>query len=52
MRSIPNAMIASVRPRSIAVNELSDKFVINFMGAPMEAPTDTMIEWVDSIKNA
>ena len=27
-------------------------FVINFMEAPMEAPTNTMIEWVDSIKNA
>jgi hypothetical protein len=49
--AIPNAMIAAVRPRSIAVNELNDKFVVNFMEAPMEAPTNTMIEWVSSIKN-
>ncbi len=49
--AIPNAMIASVRPRSIAVNEMDDKFVVNFMEAPMEAPTDTMIEWVSAIKN-
>ncbi len=50
--AIPNAMIAAVRPRSIAVNELSDKFVVNFMEAPMEAPTNTMIEWVESIKKS
>lgn len=50
--AIPNAMIAAVRPRSIAVNELIDKFVVNFMEAPMEAPTNTMVEWVSSIKNA
>lgn len=49
--AIPNAMIASVRPRSIAVNELSDKFVVNFMEAPMEAPTNAMIDWVSAIKN-
>ena len=49
--AIPNAMIASVRPRSIAVNELSDKFVVNFMEAPLEAPTNAMIEWVSAIKN-
>jgi len=50
--AIPNAMIAAVRPRSIAVNELSDKFVVNFMEAPMEAPTNKMIEWVESIKTS
>jgi len=49
--AIPNAMIAAVRPRSIAVNELSDKFIVNFMEAPMEAPTNKMIEWVESIKS-
>lgn len=50
--AIPNAMIGSVRPRSIAVNEMSDKFIVNFMEAPMEAPTKAMIEWVSSIRNA
>lgn len=43
--AIPNVMIAAVRPRSIAVNKLSDKFVVNFMEAPMEAPTNKIIEW-------
>ncbi len=42
--AIPNAMIAAVRPRSIAVNEQSDKFLVNFMEAPMEVPTNTMVE--------
>jgi hypothetical protein len=50
--AIPNAMIAAVRPRAIAVNELRDKFVVNFMEAPMETPTNTMVEWVSSIKKA
>lgn len=50
--AIPNAMIAAVRPRSIAVNELSEKFVVNFLEAPMESPTNTMVEWVSSIKNS
>jgi hypothetical protein len=49
--AIPNAMIASVRPRSIAVNEMDNKFVVSFMEAPMEAPTLTMNDWVSSIKN-
>jgi hypothetical protein len=49
--AIPNAMIASLRPRSIAVNELADKFVVNFMEAPMEAPTNTMMAWVSSLKD-
>jgi len=47
--AIPNALIAAIRPRSIAVNELKDKFVINFMEAPVEAATETMVEWVNSI---
>jgi hypothetical protein len=49
--AIPNAMIASLRPRSIAVSELEDKFVVSFMEAPMEAPTNTMIGWVSALKN-
>ena len=49
--AIPNAVIASLRPRSIAVNELADRFIVNFMEAPMEAPTRAMTEWVESIQN-
>jgi hypothetical protein len=45
--AIPNVLIASLRPRSIAVNELDDRFVVNFM----EAPTRTMTEWVESTRN-
>jgi len=44
--AIPNAVIASLRPRSIAVNE-----IVNFMEAPREAPTKAMTEWVESIQN-
>lgn len=49
--AIPNAMIGALRPRSIAINELEDKFVLNFLEAPMEAPTKIMQEWVLAIKN-
>lgn len=48
--AIPNAMIAAVQSRSIAINELNDKFVVNFMTTPMEASTNRMIECIESIK--
>ncbi len=50
--AIPGPAIAAVRPRAIAVNELQDKFVVNFMEAPVEAATNTMQEWVESIASA
>jgi hypothetical protein len=48
---IPNAMIGALRPRSIAINELENKFVVNFQEAPKEAATNVMKEWVTGIKN-
>ncbi len=49
--AIPNALIGALRPRSIAVNELQDRFVVNFLEPPMEKPTETMTEWVHGIAN-
>ena len=49
--AIPNAMIGALRPRTIAINELEDKYVLNFLEAPMEGPTKIMQEWVTGIKN-
>lgn len=48
---LPNAQVMAVRPRSIGVTELTDKFVINFMEVPMPAANIVMEEWAESLKN-
>ncbi|RUM63268.1 MAG: hypothetical protein DSZ05_08850 [Sulfurospirillum sp.] len=47
---IPNTKVGAVRPRSIAVCELNDKFVIEFMEAPSEKAQDTMEVWAKALK--
>ncbi len=49
-KEIPNTKVAAVRPRSIGVCELEDKFVIEFMEAPNEAGNNTMEEWAKSLR--
>ena len=49
--TIPNALVGALRPHSIAINELNDKFVINFLEAPSEVITKQMQDWVKDIKN-
>lgn len=49
-QKLPNATIVAVRPRAIGVVDKGDEFVVNFMEAPNEPSTNTMIEWVNSIK--
>lgn len=46
---IPNAMMLGVRPRSIAVVEYEDKFVISFMEAPMAPLSAKMESWVKEL---
>ena len=48
--AIPNTKIIAVRPRSIAVCELEDKFVIEFIEAPKEELHDLMESWAKSLK--
>ncbi|MEA2029575.1 MAG: hypothetical protein U9N49_11455 [Campylobacterota bacterium] len=48
-QKLPNATIVAVRPRTIGVVELKDSFVINFMEAPNEPSTNTMISWVKEL---
>ena len=47
---IPNTKVGAVRPRSIAVCELNDKFIIEFMEAPSEKAHDTMEAWAKALK--
>ncbi len=46
---LPSADPVAVRPRSIGITELEDKFVINFMLAPNPVAQQVMEDWVDSI---
>ncbi len=50
-KQLPDATLLSVRPRSIGVAELSDKFVVSFMDAPNPQAQDAMEAWVKSIVN-
>lgn len=46
---LPSADPVAVRPRSIGVTDLGDKFVVNFMEAPNPIANDTMEAWVKSL---
>jgi len=48
-KEIPNAKVPAVRPRSIAITQTQDSFIIALMEAPNEALTQTMIEWVKEL---
>ena len=49
-KELPIPQIASVRPRSIAVVEESDKFTVTFMDAPNPQTHDAMVKWVQGIR--
>ncbi len=49
-KEIPTTKVAAIRPRSIAVCETEDKFIIEFMEAPNEAGQKTMEDWAKSFK--
>jgi len=48
--AIPNTKILAVRPRSIAIAELEDSFIIEFMEAPVEKLQELMEEWTLQLK--
>ena len=48
-KQLPNAAIMAVRPRSIAVVEYKDTFVLTFMDAPNPQAHEAMISWVKSL---
>lgn len=37
--ALPNPQVLAVRPRSIGVADLGDRFVVSFLEAPMPPPT-------------
>ncbi|MBW6489031.1 DUF6858 family protein [Sulfurimonas sp.] len=49
-QAIPNTKILALRPRSIAVCEFEDKFVIDFLEAPKEEMHTLMENWAKGLK--
>lgn len=48
---LPSPAVLALRPRSIGVAELADRFVVTFMEAPMPAANQAMENWVKALKN-
>jgi hypothetical protein len=49
--AIPNPQVLAVRPRSIGIADLGDKFVISFMEAPMAPANQAMEAWTLALRN-
>lgn len=49
--AIPTPQMLAVRPRSIGIAEMGDKFVIIFMEAPMKPANEAMEAWTLALRN-
>jgi hypothetical protein len=49
-KDLSNPFMLAVRPRTIGVVEMKNKFVISFMDAPNPQAHDAMVLWVNAIK--
>lgn len=49
--ALPNPQVLAVRPRSIGVADLGDRFVVSFMEAPMPAANQAMEAWVKGLRD-
>lgn len=50
--ALPNPQVLAVRPRSIGVADLGDKFVVSFLEAPMAPANAAMEAWVKGLRKA
>ena len=48
--AIPNPQMLAVRPRSIGIADMGDKFVISFMEAPMRPANEAMEAWTRALR--
>ena len=48
---LPNPNVLAVRPRSIGIADCGDKFVINFLEAPMKPANDAMEGWAKALRD-
>jgi hypothetical protein len=51
-KELPKAELAAVRPRSIAVVEREEDFVVSFMDAPNPAAQEAMMTWTEGLLEA
>lgn len=50
--ALPNPMVLAVRPRSIGIADMGDKFVVTFLEAPMAPANEAMEAWTTGLRNA
>lgn len=50
--AIPTPQMLAVRPRSIGIADMGDKFVISFMEAPMLPANEAMEAWTLALRDA
>lgn len=50
--ALPNPQVLAVRPRSIGVADMGDKFVASFLEAPMKPANEAMQAWVKDLRRA
>ena len=50
-KELPAPEVMAVRPRSIGVTDIGDKFVIVFMEAPNPQANETIESWAKAVKN-
>lgn len=50
--AIPTPQMLVVRPRSIGIADMGDKYVISFMEAPMQPANDAMEAWTLALRDA
>ncbi|WP_456381255.1 DUF6858 family protein [Hydrogenimonas sp.] len=51
-KELPTPEVMAVRPRSIGVSDMGDKFVVIFMEAPNPQANEEMEAWSKALKNA
>ncbi len=50
-KQLPDPVLMAIRPRSIGVAEMADKFVVSFIEAPNPQAQEAMVSWVKSMVN-
>lgn len=48
---LPNPQVLAVRPRSLGIVDCGDRFVINFLEAPMKPANDAMEGWAKALRD-
>lgn len=48
--ALPDPQVLAVRPRSIGVADMGDKFVVSFLEAPMKPANEAMEAWVRGLR--